>query len=299
MECKSKVIAVVGPTASGKTALSIKLAQHVGGEVISADSRQVYKGLDIGTGKVTETEMAGVPHHLLDIVEPGEIYTGAQFTKDATAAITDIVSRGRHPIIAGGTFFYVDLLRGKMQAAPVEPDHDYRESLTHYSNQELLELLQSKDPRRANAVDPHNRRRLVRALEIVHTLGSVPPAKPAESPYEWLMIGIKTDRDALREKFKRRLEGWLDQGLLAEVAQVREKLSPERFAELGFEYLLTADYIDHKMDQTEFFERFMQKNWQYAKQQITWLQKDPEIQWVDASDTMTTMELVDNFLTDK
>lgn len=296
---KPKVIAIVGPTASGKTSLSIKLAQHIDGEVISADSRQVYTGLDIGTGKVTAKEMDGVPHHLLDVIDPSEIYTGAQFKRDASSAIDDIVTQHKHPIIAGGTFFYVDLLRDKMQAAPVEPNADYRESLSDYSNQELLELLQQKDPRRANDVDPHNRRRLVRSLEIIHTLGSVPEQAPAESPYDWLLIGINTDRDALREKFKQRLAGWLDQGLLAEVAHVRKTLSPERFSELGFEYTLTAEYIDKQIDTGEFFERFMQKNWQYAKQQLTWLQKDAAINWVDAKAETIVYALVDNFLANK
>lgn len=296
MVTKPKIIAIVGPTASGKTSLSIQIAKHINGEVISADSRQVYTGLDIGTGKITAVEMDGVPHHLLDVVEPTEIYTGAQFVRDATAAIDDITSRDRCPIIAGGTFFYVDLLRSKMQAAPVEPDPDYRETLTNYSNEELLELLQHADPRRANDVDPHNRRRLVRALEIIHTLGTVPKPQPVDSPYDWLVLGIETDRDTLREKFKLRLQGWLDQGLLAEVASVRETLSPERFSELGFEYLLTAEYIDQKMDTEEFFERFVQKNWQYAKQQLTWLQKDPDITWVNPKDTKSTLLSVDNFL---
>jgi len=299
MNDKPKIITIVGPTASGKTSLSITLAKHINGEVISADSRQVYKDLDIGTGKVTTQEMDGVPHHLLDVIEPQEIYTGMQFKRDATAAIDDIVNRGRHPIVAGGTFFYVDLLRGKMQAAPVEPDHSYRESLERYSNEELLELLQQQDSRRANAVDPHNRRRLVRALEIVHTLGSVPPPVQKESPYDWLLLGITTQRDTLREKFKQRLQQWIDQGLLAEVAAVRTELSPERFSELGFEYTLTSDYIDKKIGTQEFFERFMQKNWQYAKQQLTWLQKDPEIIWIDPTDTKTTFSLTDQFLADK
>jgi len=144
---KPKVIAIVGPTASGKTSLSIKLAQHLDSEVISADSRQVYRDLDIGTGKVTTQEMAGVPHHLIDVADLTDIYTAAAFTKDATKAIESITSQNKTPIIAGGTFFYLDILRGKMQAAPVAADQTFRDSLTQYSNEELLELLQQKDTR--------------------------------------------------------------------------------------------------------------------------------------------------------
>jgi len=296
MAPKPKVIAIVGPTSSGKTNLSITLAQHISGEVISADSRQVYLGLDIGTGKITPDQMNGIPHHLLDVADPDYIYTGAEFAHAAAVAIHDITTRGNLPIIAGGTFFYIDLLRGKMQAAPVEPDQVFRDTLEQYSNEELLELLQQKDPRRANTIEPQNRRRLVRALEIIHTLGSVPKPTTVESPYDWLMIGITIDKETLREKFAKRLTAWLEIGLLEEVARVRAAISPERFLELGFEYTLTADYIDKQITRDELFEQFVQKNWQYAKRQLTWLKRDPDIVWVDPTDIDTILGLTQSFL---
>ena len=293
---KPKVIAIVGPTASGKTSLSIKLAQHLGGEVISADSRQVYRELDIGTGKVTAKEMAGVPHHLLDVTAMEEIYTGVNFKRDAETAIVDIKERGKTPIIAGGTFFYLDLLRGKMQAAPVTPNPKYRDSLATYSNEELLELLQQKDSRRANNIEPFNRRRLVRALEIIHTLGSVPEQVETESPYNLLILGIEVEKEVLREKFAKRLAGWLEEGLVEEVTMVRKRLSRERFLELGFEYTITAEYIDQQITKDELVEKFVQKNWQYAKRQMTWLKRDDAVQWINPKDIKMILGKVNDFL---
>lgn len=294
----SKVVAIVGPTASGKTSLSIKLAKKFAGEVISADSRQVYRGMDIGTGKITPAEMDGVPHHLIDIVDPEIVYTAADFARDGAAAIKNILDRGHTPIIAGGTFFYLDLLQGKQQAAPVEPDETFRNSLRDLSNTSLHEELYAKDPMRAAGIDPHNRRRLIRALEIVHTLGSVPPLTPATSPYQWLLIGLQVPKDALRAAFRERIVAWLQCGFATETATVRAKVSPGRFAELGFEYTLMAEHLDGHLTEDELIERFVQKNWQYAKRQLTWLQRDAEIEWFLPEDRSAIFRRVTNFLSD-
>ncbi|MFT5831955.1 MAG: tRNA dimethylallyltransferase [Candidatus Paceibacteria bacterium] len=300
MANKPKIIAIVGPTAAGKTSLSITIAKHVHGEVISADSRQVYEGMDIGTSKVTEAEMDGVSHHLLDIAKPMEVYTAADFTRDANRAIADITSRGKTPIIAGGTFFYLDLLRGKMQAAPVEPDQELRTKLEKYSNEELLQLLETKDARRASAVDPHNRRRLIRSLEIIETLGSVPPVVPVESDYDWLIFGVTREKEELRERFRTRAALWLTDGFQNEVERLLEEgVTRARFQEMGFEYTLMLQLIDKELTETEFVDRFEEKNWQYAKRQLTWLRKDNSIIWVEPSDTDSILESVDNFLENK
>jgi tRNA dimethylallyltransferase len=300
MANKPKIIAIVGPTAAGKTSLSITIAKHVHGEVISADSRQVYEGMDIGTSKVTEAEMDGVSHHLLDIAKPMEVYTAADFTRDANRAIADITSRGKTPIIAGGTFFYLDLLRGKMQAAPVEPDQELRTKLEKYSNEELLQLLETKDARRASAVDPHNRRRLIRSLEIIETLGSVPPVVPVESDYDWLIFGVTREKEELRERFRTRAALWLTDGFQNEVERLLEEgVTRARFQEMGFEYTLMLQLIDKELTEAEFIDRFEEKNWQYAKRQLSWLRKDDAIIWVDPSDTNSILESVDNFLENK
>jgi len=230
---KPKVIAIVGPTASGKTALSIALAKKFSGEVVSADSRQVYIGMDIGTGKVTREEMVGIPHHLIDIADPVTVYTGADFVRDAHEAITAIHGRTHLPIVAGGTFFYIDLLRGKLQPAPVEPNEDFRNSLAHFKDDELFAQLQDKDPKRAAAVDPFNRRRLVRALEVIEALGSVPEQKPVESPYDWLIVGVEVNGAPLHDKIRERLLARLETGMVKEVETLHSQgVSYERLDDL-------------------------------------------------------------------
>ena len=297
MHTKPKVLAVVGPTASGKTALSIELAKKYDGEVISADSRQVYRGLDIGTGKVTAAEMDGVPHHLLDVADPRETYTAADWQCDATAAIEDILNRGRRPIIAGGTFFWLDLLRGKAGTAPVEPDETLRETLEQQSTEELFAELQTKDPARAATIDPSNRRRLIRALEIVEALGSVPASTSTESPYDWLVIGMDVPKETLQQNFSERIDSWLRAGFQAEVERLLADGVPrERFQELGFEYTLMLDYIDQTISLTELKEKFVQKNWQYAKRQLTWLKRDEEIEWYAPENRCAIFRRTDTFL---
>ncbi len=167
---KPKILVIVGATASGKTALSIDLAKQYTGEIISADSRQIYKTLNIGTGKVTTKEMDGIPHHLIDVVYPTETYNADDFKKDAKKAIVDIISRGHLPIIAGGTFFYVDTLLGRITTPNVPPNPQLRRTLEAMSAEELYNELRERDQRRALEMDPQNKRRLVRALEIISAL---------------------------------------------------------------------------------------------------------------------------------
>jgi tRNA dimethylallyltransferase len=282
MEAKPKVIAIVGPTAAGKTSLSIKVAKHIGGEVISADSRQVYRGMDLGTGKITPEEMDGVPHHLLDVADPMEIYTGSRFVTDATAAIEGIINRNHCPVVAGGTFFYVDLLRNKIQAAPVEPDLTYRQELANYSDNELFELLEQKDPRRAANIDQYNRRRVERALEIIKTLGTVPKSVAKESPYDWLIFGIEITKEQLHDNIYQRIISRVEQGMIEEVERLHyEGVTWERMDALGLEYRYIAKYLQDEITKEDMIEQLYFKTRQFAKQQLTWLKKDPEIQWID------------------
>jgi len=297
MEAKPKVIAIVGPTAAGKTSLSIKIAHHVTGEVISADSRQVYRGMDIGSGKVTPDEMRGIPHHLLDVADPMEIYTGSRFATDASAALEGILKRNHCPIVAGGTFFYVDLLRNKMQAAPVEPDAIYRDTLAEYSTAQLFELLEQKDPRRAADIDQFNRRRLERALEIIHTLGVVPPTKPKESPYEWLVLGIDIDKDQLHANIHKRIIDRIEDGMIEEVERLHyEGVTFDRLDAFGLEYRYISKYLQGELTRESMIEQLDTKTRQFAKQQLTWLRKDPEVVWIDPTDTKKVLAIVDAFL---
>lgn len=269
------------------------------GEVISADSRQVYRGMDLGTGKVTIEEMAGVPHHLLDIVDPMDVYTGAEFVRDAAAALEEILQCGRRPIIAGGTFFYLDLLRGKLQSAPVEPDETFRASLQDLSNATLLEMLYQKDKARATTIDQANRRRLIRALEIINTIGAVPPTTTQDSPYEWLIIGIDITKDKLHENIHTRLLERLEAGMIEEVEQLHKNgVSYERLDSFGLEYRYIAKYLQGELTKDEMTEQLETKIRQFAKRQMTWLKRDEEIEWFAAEDRPRIERRVEHFLHD-
>jgi len=294
---KQKVLAVVGPTASGKTSLAITMAEEFNGEVISADSRQVYKGLDEGTAKVTQAEMQGVPHHLISICDIDTTYTATDFARDAAEAIEDISARGKLPIIAGGTFFYLDQLRGGFAAAPVAPNPTLRNELETLSTEALLLELESKDPRRAADIDPHNRRRLIRSLEIVAALGAVPPPTKSDSLYDFLIIGLERGKEELRSRFAVRAKEWLRGPFETEVRHLLDSgVSRERLHEIGFEYQLMLEYIDGTLTDDAFIQKCIEKNWQYAKRQMTWLKKDLAIQWIEATKFDITPNILQKFL---
>ncbi len=294
-----KIIAIVGPTASGKTALSIDLATHFSGEVISADSRQVYRGMDLGTGKVTAEEMAGIPHHLIDIANPQtDTYTGADFERDAAAAITDITKRHHLPLIAGGTFFYLDLLRGLRSSAPVAPNELLRAELEQKTTAELSTELTTKDPRRAASIDHANRRRLIRALEVVAALGAVPETIAINSPYDMLVLGIDVPVDILNERIHRRITERIDQGMIAEIATLHESgVSWEKMAGFGLEYRSIASHLRGHLTTDEMVEELAAKTRQFAKRQRLWLKNDPTIVWLPfPADTEKGISLVTEFL---
>ena len=277
---RPKIIVIVGPTASGKTAAAIELAKLCNGEIISADSRQVYRGLDIGSGKVTQEEMAGVPHHLIDIADIANRYSGADFVRDAKLAIADIVSRGKVPIIAGGTFFYTDLIRGKLQTAHVPPNLALQAELEKLSTPELIEKLAVADPARAANIEPTNRRRLIRALEIVASLGSVPLPVHQESPYDWLVFGIQIDKETLYSRIKTRLHDRLQHGMLEEVARLLHAgVDPQRLIDFGLEYRFLTLLQHQKLTYEEMVDQLFAKLRQFAKRQLTWLKRDKDIVW--------------------
>lgn len=297
MSNKPKVIAVVGPTSSGKTSLSIELAKKFNGEVISADSRQVYKGLDLGSGKVTEREKQGIPHHLLDIVEPMQVYTAAEFERDANNAIVDINNRGRLPIIAGGTFFYLDILRGKQQSAPVEPDETFRTSLFDCSNCELFKRLKESDPERAKTIDSKNRSRLVRALEIINSLGKVPKLERRETPYDWLVIGLNVDKLRLYKNIHTRLLERIEAGMIDEAERLHKQgMSYERMYQLGLEYRYMSMYLQQEINRDKMIPKLETKIRQFAKRQRSWLKRDDEIEWFDPENKEAINKRVEKFL---
>lgn len=281
---KPKIIMVVGPTASGKTSLAIELAQHFNGEVISADSRQVYTGLDIGSGKITKREMRGVPHHLLDVSSPQKVFTVAQYKERADAAIADIISRGKLPIICGGTGFYIDAVVSGVVLPDVPPNKQLRTQLEKKSAAHLFKMLQKLDPKRAQNIDPQNPRRIIRAIEIVRELGEVPHISK-KSPYQALFIGTNVDPDILREKIARRLKTRLKKGMIDEARRLhRAGLSWKRMESLGLEYKYLALFLQKKISRAEMENLLTIAINQYARRQMMWFKRNKKIEWMKPKD---------------
>ncbi len=298
MEKREKIVVIVGPTASGKTALSLEIAKKFNGEIISADSRQIYRGLDIGTGKVTSEEMVGIPHHLLDIKNPEEIYSVADFKVDADTAIADIRSRGRLPIVVGGTFLYVEALTGGDTIPRVPPNPSLRAELEVRDADSLFHELNVKDPDRAASIDGKNKRRLVRALEIVEGLGKVPSRVRHISPYDVLSIGITLSKEELRERIEKRLNLRLEAGMIEEAKRLHtDGLSYERMEALGLEYKYLAYFLQEKMTRAAMQEKLTTEIWRYAKRQLMWLKRMKEVQWHTPTEREGIEKDITEFLT--
>ncbi len=292
---KPIVLVIVGPTASGKSALAVTLAREFGGEVISADSRQVYRGLDIGSGKITVTEMQGVPHHLLDITNlyptsdgrAREQFSVAEYQQLATEKIEEILTRGKLPIICGGTGLYVSAIVDDIVLPEVPPNPPLRAELAKVSSEVLFEKLKTLDPKRASTIDRHNPRRLVRAIEIASALGRVPRLArhdPALAPYEFIELGISLPDGILRQKIHDRLVTRLEQGLIEEVVNLHKHgVSWERLDELGLEYRYIARYLQNQLTREQMLEQLELAIWHYAKRQLTWFKRDRRIIWLPAS----------------
>jgi len=267
-----RIVCVIGPTASGKSSRAVALAKERNGEVISVDSRQVYRTLDIGTEKITTEEMEGVPHHLIDIREPEETYSAGDFVHDTERLITDLRSRGKVPILAGGTHFYFDaLLYGLPEHTPINPE--LRKSFEELPNEELVEKIREKDERRARDVDPHNRHRLIRALEIIFHLGSVPLRSRTTMRYEVEWFVINPEMSVLKERIATRLASTLERGLVAEVRNVRERVGDTRLNEFGLEYRIVGEYLRGERTEDTLIPAMTSKLFQYARRQKAWIRK--------------------------
>ncbi len=278
---KPKILVIVGPTSSGKSDLAVKLAKRLNGEVISADSRQVYRGLNIGSGKITEKEKQGVPHHLLDVASPRRAFSVVQYQKLANKKIEEILKRKRLPIIVGGTGFYIQAIVDGLVLPEVKPDHALRSQLSKLNKQELFNKLRQLDPARAETIDKHNPRRLIRAIEIAETMGQNPKIKKLPPPYEFVMLGIKLSPEILQQKIKARLRQQLKLGLIKEVEELHQSgLSWQRLESLGLEYKYLALYLQNKITKTEMIGQLSLAIWQYAKRQLTWFKRDQRIIWL-------------------
>lgn len=267
-----KILCIAGPTASGKSARAVEEALARGGEVLSVDSRQVYRGLDIGTEKTTTAEMRGIPHYLIDIRDPQENYSAGDFVQDATRLITEISARGKLPILVGGTHFYFDALLNGLPSK-VDPNPALREELEKLPTEELYARVRSADARRAEELDPQNRRRLIRALEIIESKGKVPERQKPISMYEVEWIVIDPPREELRAKIDARLASALDRGLIEEVRRVREEVGDVRLNELGLEYKIVGEFLRGERTEASLLPTLSAKLWQYARRQKAWLRK--------------------------
>ncbi len=277
---KEKIIVVLGQTATGKSDLAVRLAKKINGEIISADSRQVYKGLDIGTGKITKKEMRSVPHYMLDMVSPKRQYTAAEYKKDAEHYVRYIVHKGRVPIVVGGTGFYIDALLGDMPLPQVPPNKKLRKELETKNAATLFAMLKKLDKRRSRTIDNHNKVRLIRAIEIAHAIGKVPQLKTGEKKYDVLKIGIRIPDKKLKQKIRVRLLKRMKRGMQAEAKKLHAaSLSWKRMNELGLEYRYTALHLQGKISKGEMIKKLETAIWQYARRQKTWFRRDKEISW--------------------
>ncbi len=270
-----QILCIAGPTASGKSSRAVAEALARNGEIISVDSRQVYLGLDIGTEKITKEEMRGVTHHLIDIRDVNEPYSAGDFVVDATRLITEISLRGKLPILVGGTHFYFDALLNGLPLG-VDMDMELREKLEKLSIEELFEKIVEKDSRRAGELDPKNRRRLVRALEIIEARGVVPRRSAEVRPpqnweVEWVVIDPPTEE--LRAKIDARLATAIERGLIEEVERVRAEAGDARLNELGLEYKIVGEYLRRERTKASLLPTLSCKLWQYARRQKAWLRK--------------------------
>jgi tRNA dimethylallyltransferase len=281
---KHKSLVIIGPTASGKSDLAVKLAHKFNGEVISADSRQVYKGLNIGTGKTTKKEMLGIPHHLLNVVDPKKQFSVAQYKTLAKEKLQYIDILKKLPIIVGGTGFYIDSLTQNTTLPEVPANKKLREKLSKKSAEALFKILTKKDPVRAATIDQHNKVRLIRALEIIEVLGKVPPLRKGSAGLaeNFIYIGLKP-KD-LEKKIQTRLEKRLE-GMIREAKVLHKNdLSYKRMHELGLEYRFLAMYLKGEISKKEMVEKLNIAIHQYARRQMTWFKRNKKIKWFEPGD---------------
>lgn len=287
---KPKIYGVVGPTASGKTAYAIELAKKCGGEVISCDSMQIYRHMDIGTAKPTKDEMDGIPHHMIDIAEPWENYSVARFVTEARSCIDDVLARGRVPILCGGTGLYFDSVIKNIDFAENESDPEYRSELQkaaeEHGNEYVHDMLKKVDPKSAEAVHPNNLKRVIRALEIYKTTGKTKTELDRESVRESLynaeIYGLNRPREELYERINKRADIMLENGLLDEVKNLLEMgISRDATSMQAIGYKELVEYFEGRCTLDAAIDKIKQESRRYAKRQLTWFKRNNEIIWLN------------------
>ena len=290
-----KLIVIEGTNASGKSSLGIALAARFGGEIVSADSRQVYERMNLGSGKVTPEEMQGVPHHLLDVRKPGEFFSMADFQRLAYEAIDGIIARGKVPFLVGGTGLYVDAVADGYELSDRAPDHSLRAYLETFDTPALYEMLKEKLP--DTDVDPRNRHRVMRTLERLAADDYRPTGKSPR--YTLLKLGVTWPREILKQRIDERLEKRLNEGMVDEVkALLDDGISEEFLTKLGLEYKYLTWYLTGKITYNQMVEELGNAIKKFAKRQMTWFRKDPRIHWLDMSGDpiKEASDLIESFL---
>lgn len=290
---KPKVIVICGPTASGKTTLSIQLAQKINGEIISSDSMQIYKDMNIGTAKPDQQEMQGIKHYLLDFVEPNQRYSVADYKKDAENAIEDILQKGKVPIIVGGTGLYVDSLIYGIEYPNIEFDENYRKELERRIEKEGLEKLYEKakkiDPQAMKKISRNDQKRILRVLEIYNATGKTKTEQEIESrknevKYDYRVFAINMDREKLYDRINKRVDIMIQKGLIEEVENLLKKYNEFPTAMQGLGYKEVVEYIQGKVLKEDMIENIKRESRRYAKRQITWFKKNKQTIWIGPND---------------
>ena len=291
LNAKQNVLVIIGPTAVGKTKLSIEMAKRYNGEIISGDSMQIYRGMDVGTAKITKEEMEDIPHHLIDIKEPFESFSVAEFQELVRAKIAEIAKKGKLPIIVGGTGLYIQSVIYDYQFSDVSGDEAYRlqleERVKEIGNEALHEELKGIDPGSAAQIHPNNVRRVIRALEIYHLTGkTMQEYQSHQQPdllYNTAIVGLTMDRDQLYERINLRVDMMMDEGLLPEVKALYQQGLRECQSIQAIGYKEIYEYLDGKVTLNEAVENLKQNSRRYAKRQLTWFRNKMKVEWFDMS----------------
>lgn len=297
-----KLVVLLGPTASGKSGLGIRLAQHFNGEIVSADSRQVYRGLDIGTAKVTPAEQALVPHHMLDVTDPHEIYTVAQFQRDAITAINGIFKRNHQPFLVGGSPHYIQAVIDNLDIPHIEPQPELRAQLEKRPLSELVEQLEELDPHTATTIDRNNSRRIIRALEVCLISGKPfsQQRKMSEQLYESLVLGIEWPREVLYCRIDKRVDERMQQGMIQEVQRLLDNgISHDRLESLGLEYRYISRWLSGAFEnEADMVQKLKYAIHDFTRRQLTWFRKDKRIVWIQGDAWEQAKDRVRKFLSD-
>ncbi|MBE4908643.1 tRNA (adenosine(37)-N6)-dimethylallyltransferase MiaA [Bacillus luteolus] len=294
---REKLVVLIGPTAVGKTKLSIELAKILNAEIISGDSMQIYKEMDIGTAKISSAEMEGIPHHLINIKEPDEDFSVAEFQQLVRNLITEITSRGKLPMIVGGTGLYIQSVIYDYKFSESPSDDNYRKSLEQMALTEGIEvvhnLLKQVDPQSADKIHPNNVRRVIRALEVYHSSGKTASetqeTQEGELIYDTALIGLTMDRNILYERINFRVDEMMNMGLLREVTSLYERGFKDCQSIQAIGYKEIYQYIDGKSSLEESIEQLKQNSRRYAKRQLTWFRNKMDVQWFDMTGVGSSM----------